>query len=123
MKKARTITVIILAAVAFACLGAYTMLGIFIDPPIKNKSAGETVVYFRRLVKTPFIFSSDSVALLNGATPTEETRVAVSKNVNEKLSRFRLFSLPFNKALYLKTTDNRDFILIQPAEKKESDAE
>jgi hypothetical protein len=112
MKKSK---VVLLVAGAFILVGSGVglMTGLYIDPPIPKKSPGQTVWFYRRLVRTPFMFSTDSIALQNGAVPTEEIRAAISKNVQARIARFVLARFPFNRMLYLNTTGNRDFIRVQ----------
>jgi hypothetical protein len=122
MKKSK-IALLVACALILVGSGVGLMTGLFIDPPVPKKSPGQTVWFYRRLVRTPFLFSTDSIALQNGAVPTEEIREAISKNVQARIARFVLARFPFNRMLYLNTTGNRDFIRVRGGEESDGQAD
>lgn len=111
MKKAK-VALLLAGALVFVGTGIGLMTGLYIDPPIPKESPGQTVWFYRRLVRTPFLFSADSIALQNGVVPTAATRAAISQNVQTRIRRFVLARFPFNRTLYLKTTGNVDFVRV-----------
>lgn len=112
MKKSRVV-LLVLGVLVLLGLSFFTMTGLYVDPPVPKKDPGSTVWFYRRLIKTPFLFSADSIALSNGAVPTEELRAEVSRNVSARLSRHVLARFPFSRTLYMATTGNRDFLTPQ----------
>lgn len=109
MKKLR-IAIPVGIALLLVLVGALLTTGFYVDPPILQKTPGQTVWFYRRLVRTPFVFSADSIALQNGAVPSEEVREAISRNVQSRIARFVIARFPFSRGLYLRTTGNRDFL-------------
>jgi hypothetical protein len=111
--RKRNIVVLGLAAVIAVTIGLFLLVGVYIDPPFGKDYPGETVVFYRRLLMTPLLFSADSIALEYGAVPNDPVREVVSRTMQARLERYVLLRLPFNRRLYLMTTGNKDFVNVE----------
>lgn len=108
MKKAIIAVIVVLLLVAVAIPG---YLGLYVVAP-GGEEGGRTLVFVRRLTGLPFISSADSVALARGQTPSASGRAGIDRDTLVLVSRYKVMTLPWSKALYMRSTGNRDFLSV-----------
>lgn len=106
MTRRRGLRVLVIVLVVLAIMGYafYSLTGISVMPPKDYRPDGITLWFLRRGTTLPFLSSPDSQRQNADAAPTG-TLVPLYPLPNRII-----FTLPFNKALYLKTTGGVEFL-------------
>ncbi len=104
VKRGARTTLWILLGFGFVVASAYNLTGLYVMPPKDAPPDGVTLVYNRRATGLPFLASPDG--------QLERQRGAVNPDfvpIGPREHRI-IARLPFNQALYLRTTGNVEFL-------------
>lgn len=108
-KKSKLIFIIALICITILVI-LFQVFGIYVSTPFLG-SKGETIIYQRRLVGTPFLSSADSLALSRGFIPNPVLRAAIDLEIRLTIDRHITFTLPYMDFLYLISTGNKNFLI------------
>ncbi len=110
MKKSLKIVLGLAIAAAVATIALYQLFGLYVSTPGLGSVEGETILYYRRYLDWPFLLSPDSLALMQGESPSDQKRLAVDKDVRLRIAGERVAKFAYSRGLYLRSTKNRDFL-------------